>query len=653
MRRYCVRLNVVSVCLIGFFISAYASSAGAQSYTFKTIDDPNAAGSPPFTVATGINDLGVIVGRYGHLDSSDPMSAFQYSDGNFSTIDFPGACCGNEALGINNSGVVVGDYNDDIFIHGYVLFNGNYSTLDFPGAVVTTPFVINNHGIIVGQYQNADASFHGFTYNGNFSTFDCPTGGAVAAGINDRGDKVEGCSNGSFEITAAGQITPISFPGASSTFVKSINNSGQIVGIYCTSSDNIFNPFPCHGFVLFNGNYQSIDFPGSMNTFAGSINNLGQIVGQYEDTSRQFHGFLATQAELVDPVPDLLSGPAVISLTSPLGAQTLASKGRTVQGVAADGVTEVVVRIPAVNIGDQFNLSILNDQTGQQSTSANEDGALGNPGDTSFSQPQVAVTAVATTSDINNPNPMAFAVYRAPIDFARPTSSGGYKSGSCINSIPPGTEIFGASVTDDQSACRTVTIAIQQTSFNHTTGSAQIVNINLPVFILRPPLILIHGMWGSWTDWNNFKPLVSDAGTVDSRFSVGRVNYDSQIISILATDPPFFDTDLLQQISSNSLGISYNAHVVQPQIEHCIEEFESGGDQSKFCPNPLNIPVAGVQVDIVAHSLGGLIARAIAGENTFLSSNTFAQGDIHKLITIDTPHLGSPVAVQITFRWGN
>jgi pimeloyl-ACP methyl ester carboxylesterase len=647
MRRYCVRLNVVSVCLIGFFISAYAPSAGAQSYTFKTIDDPNAAGSPPFTVATGINDLGVIVGRYGHLDSSDPMSAFQYSDGNFSTIDFPGACCGNEALGINNSGVVVGDYNDDIFIHGYVLFNGNYSTLDFPGAVVTTPFVINNHGIIVGQYQNADASFHGFTYNGNFSTFDCPTGGAVAAGINDRGDKVEGCSNGSFEITAAGQITPISFPGASSTFVKSINNSGQIVGIYCTSSDNIFNPFPCHGFVLFNGNYQSIDFPGSMNTFAGSINNLGQIVGQYEDTSRQFHGFLATQAELVDPVPDLLSGPAVISLTSPLGAQTLASKGRTVQGVAADGVTEVVVRIPAVNIGDQFNVSILNDQTGQQSTSANEDGALGNPGDTTFSQPQVAVTAVATTDDANNPNPMAFAVYRAPIDFARPTSGGGYKSGSCINSIPPGTEIFGGAATDDQSACRTVTISIQQNGPNFTTGPSQGININLPVFILRPPVILIHGLWGSWRDWDNFKPLVGDAGTVDSRFSVGRINYDNNIFDSVQSTDPVFTFDQLKRISSNSLGFVYNAHVVQPQIEHCIEEFKSGANQSVSCPNPLNVPVAAVQADIVGHSMGGLIARTIAGLDTFLGASTFAQGDIHKLITIDTPHLGSPVATDL------
>lgn len=643
MRQFCVRLNVLSVCLIGLFISIYAPSAAAQSYVFKAIDDPNAApissGFPSLTVATGINDLGVIVGLYRHPPSSDPMSAFEYSDGNFSTIDFPGACCGSEALGINNSGTVVGDYNDDILIHGYTLANGNYSTLDFPGAVVTTPAGVNNHGVIVGSYQNADASFHGFTYNGNFSTSDCSGGGSAVAAINDLGDTVGNCSNSAFKTTAAGQITPISFPGASSTNVSGINNSGQVVGTFCNPSDNIFNPFPCHGFVLFNGNYQTIDFPGSMNTFAGTINNLGQIVGQYQDTSRVFHGFLATQAELVDPVPDLLSGPAVISLTSPVGAQTLASKGQVVQGVAADGVTEVVVRIPAVNVGDQFTLTILNDQDGRQSNSPAEDGALGNPGDTAFSQTQVPVTAVATTSDTPNAAPMAFAVYRSPIDFARPTSSGGYKFGSCINSIPVGTAIKGASVSDDKSACRTVTITVQ----NQTTGTS----FTIPVMILRPPVVLIHGLWGSWRNWNNFKPLVSGPGTVDSRFSVGRVNYDNNISDLVESTDPFFLNGQFKGISSNSLGFAYNAPVVQEQIEHWIEQFKSGTGPQGIPTNPLGIPVAGVQADIVAHSMGGVIARTIAGQDTFLGAKTFAQGDIHKLITIDTPHLGSPVAAQM------
>jgi pimeloyl-ACP methyl ester carboxylesterase len=621
MRQFCVRLNVLSVCLIGFFISVYAPSVSAQSYVFKTIDDPNAAGSPPLTVAAGINDLGVVVGRYRHPPSSDPMSAFQYSDGNFSTIDFPGACCGNEALGINNSGVVVGDYNDNVFIHGYILANGNYSTLDFPGAVVTIPFAINNHGTIVGQYQNADFSFHGFIYNGQFTTFDCPSGGAAIAAINDQGDKVENCSNSAFKITAAGQITSISFPGAYSTLVNSINNSGQILGTYFNLSDNIFNPFPRHAYLFSNGNYQTIDFPGSMNTFAGTINNLGQIVGQYEDTSQVFHGFLATQAELVDPVPDLLSGNTVVAITSPGAPQILADLGQAVQGVAADGVTEVVVRIPAVNVGDQFTLKIFNDQN-EQSTSADEDGALGNPGDTTFSQPQVTVTAVATTFDANNPNPMVFAVYRAPIDFARPISSGGYKAGVCNN----------ASLTDDQATCRTVMITAQ----NQSTGQ----NTNIPVSILRPPVLLIHGLWASWQSWNNFKPLVTDDGTVDSRFSVGRVNYDNKIgDSIDATDP-FFSPSQRKKISSNSLGFAYNAPRVQEQIEHWIQNFKTG-------QNPLSITVADVQADIVGHSLGGVIARTIAGQATFLSSNTFGEGDIHKLITIDTPHLGSPVPIQL------
>src|SRR5206468_5302249 len=55
--------------------------------------------------------------------------------------------------------------------------------------------------------------------------------------------------------------------------------------------------------------------------------------------------------DLVDPIPDLLSGPAVTTVTD-----TLATGGRVVMGVAADGVTEIVVRIQAENASDQFTL---------------------------------------------------------------------------------------------------------------------------------------------------------------------------------------------------------------------------------------------------------------------------------------------------------
>jgi len=607
------------------------ASASAQSYFFKSIDDPNATGPsfgvPPRTLAIGVNDSGVIVGSYSY--GSNATGAFKYAAGSFSIISFPGVCggsrCGSEVRGINNFGEAVGDYNDTSGNeHGYLLVNGSYTIFDFPGAQYTQPNGVNNLGVVVGIYIDANSVQHGFIYNGSFSTFECPTGGRpYLSGINDAGDLVGGCTaqtgvRSQFKFTAStGQFTTISFPGAFGTGVSGINNSGQMVGTYLNSSNN-----QSHGFVFSAGNYFTIDPPGSTSAIANAINNNGEIVGDYGDSGGAAHGFLATKAQLVDPVPDLLSGSAVRSASTPPDRQILATKGQTVQGTAADGVTEVVMRVPANNVGDQFLLTVLNDSSQAQSTLPDEDGALGNPGDATFSQTQLAITAVATSNDANNPNPMAFAVYRAPIDFARPISGGGYKADTCN----------GVSTTDDQAGCRTVTVTAQSQSAGLTA--------NIPVLILRAPVVLIHGIWGSWSEWNTFGPLVTGPGTVDPRFSVGRVNYDDTIgASIVATDP-FFPATQRNRIKANSLGFAYNAPNVLAQIERWITYFKTG-------KNPANVPVAGIQADIVAHSMGGVITRTLVLQPTFLSGNTFGQGNIHKVITIDTPHLGTPVAIQL------
>src|SRR5277367_1012671 len=76
------------------------------------------------------------------------------------------------------------------------------------------------------------------------------------------------------------------------------------------------------------------------------------------------------QVTLLDPVPQLLSGAKVTS-----NLNTLATKGRVVQGAGADGATQMVLRIPANAAGEQFTLTVINDQ-GVQSTSAAEDGGL-------------------------------------------------------------------------------------------------------------------------------------------------------------------------------------------------------------------------------------------------------------------------------------
>lgn len=458
------------------------------------------------------------------------------------------------------------------------------------------------------------------------------------SGINTAGDVVGSCSasgnSNAFKFTAATrQFTMLSFPGAYSTSATGINDSGQIVGWY---SDGHIH----HGFLLSSGNYTTIDQLGSgvAYTTPNGINNNGQIVGWWSDTAGAIHGFFATKAQLVDPVPNLVSGNAVLPVST--SAAALATQGRTVQGVAADGVTEVIVEIPANNVGDQFVLTVLNDSTQQQSDLPNEDGALGNPGDTSFSQTQLAVTAVATSSS-GSPNPMAFAIYRAPIDFARPVSGGGYKLGTCN----------GVSMMDDGAGCRTVTITAQ----SQTTGAIT----NIPVLILRPPVVLVHGLWGDPSDWNYFSPLYSDLGGPNPRFYVGLVTYNKPLSApILSSTPDYSNlpagtgTNVLLTASSNSLGFQYNAPDVLKQIRLHVQVLGGG-------TNAIGLPVASVQADIVAHSMGGDISRTlplitnsslgitvVGGPDDFFT-NTFGQGSIHKLITIDTPHLGSPLATQL------
>jgi hypothetical protein len=76
-------------------------------------------------------------------------------------------------------------------------------------------------------------------------------------------------------------------------------------------------------------------------------------------------------------------------------------------------------------------------------------------------------------------------------------------SGTCGN----------ASNTDDQLACRSVSIQIQDVSNTNTPTEM------LPVVIVRPPLALIHGLWDNAKAWDNFSPLVSQS-TADQRFSL-------------------------------------------------------------------------------------------------------------------------------------
>ena len=72
-------------------------------------------------------------------------------------------------------------------------------------------------------------------------------------------------------------FTSFSYPNASSTLACGINDAGQIVGAYISTSSGGYE----HGFLYSAGNFTSIDYPNVTLTQADGINDAGQIVGTY------------------------------------------------------------------------------------------------------------------------------------------------------------------------------------------------------------------------------------------------------------------------------------------------------------------------------------------------------------------------------------
>jgi hypothetical protein len=92
--------------------------------------------------------------------------------------------------------------------------------------------------------------------------------------------------------------------------------------------------------------------------------------------------------------------------------------------------------------------------------------------------------------------------------------------------------------------------------------------------------------------------------------------------------------------STHSDGFAANADIVKGQIDLDVDAFKEGNNRQ-------GIKVAAVQVDIVAHSMGGDLARTMVTGQGYLADDNYHQGVIHKLITIDTPHLGSAFANRL------
>ena len=136
-------------------------------------------------------------------------------------------------------------------------------------------------------------------------------------------------------------------------------------------------------------------------------------------------------------------------------------------------------------------------------------------------------------------------------------------------------------------------------------GGTEVTDTQL--IVARPPVLFVHGVWSG----ENLAPYASQVLLTDPRF-IGR------------TYVPSYQ-------STNASHFSTNIPRYKDWSQTVLKQLRDGG-------------IAATQVDVVAHSMGGLLARAYANSGVYLRADNYQQGDFNRVISLNSPHSGSPLA---------
>lgn len=269
----------------GFFI-------GASPFLFKNgqlLPLPLLPGWPE-TVATGINNPGVIIGEGQAQDTSGnyihtPMEWIKETP---YPLGIPSGYDTGFTLGINNHGDVVGDaFNlttgSEI---GLLWSQRQMTTLPLPsGAIANEADAINDAGKIAGTVWWSDRVQAVLYDHGTVIDLgDLGSGQSWAAGMNTKGEIVGfslGQDNATFYpvLWRWGNIINLGLlNGNMSTFgiANAVNNKGQVVGFSDLDHGQI-HAFLWQNGVMYDLNDLIADYPDTEIINAFSINNQGQI----------------------------------------------------------------------------------------------------------------------------------------------------------------------------------------------------------------------------------------------------------------------------------------------------------------------------------------------------------------------------------------
>jgi hypothetical protein len=300
---------------------------GHARWSFSTLDNRN---DPTFNQLLGINNSGVIAGYLGSGAQGHPNKGYllflsqhrsQYVNENVPRS------VQTQVVGLNDRGVTVGFWSGQNTASqknanlGFYTWRGRFHSVAFPTRNNSNPPVnqllgVNDSDVAVGFYNDSQGNPHGYTYSITRHRIHSVIvrGGVsdMATGINNEG-VISGFVTGPAGVTRAfvktpgGRITRLTFPGATSTMAFGINDSGEVVGTYMIGSGTSAKSY---GFTWTRfGGFRSVTDPlGPGATTLNGINDAGDLVGFYTDAAGNTDGLLWAAGHFMAPPAPPVAG---------------------------------------------------------------------------------------------------------------------------------------------------------------------------------------------------------------------------------------------------------------------------------------------------------------------------------------------------------
>ncbi|MEK6714494.1 MAG: alpha/beta fold hydrolase [Candidatus Omnitrophota bacterium] len=194
--------------------------------------------------------------------------------------------------------------------------------------------------------------------------------------------------------------------------------------------------------------------------------------------------------------------------------------------------------------------------------------------------------SIIVTSSNTSQGEIAFAIYQAPENFARQDHP-----------------------EDQQVSERTISLKVK-------SNRSPDFEFTQEIKLVRPPVVLVHGLWSGPEMW-----------------------WENGFVLALASEWPGILIFRVDYEDTNARHFDVNKNKIKDIIAKIREQYRL----KQAYPEG----IAMVQVDVLGHSMGGLLARIYSASDKMYADvkykrdDNFWAGDINKLITLDSPHYGS------------